>query len=288
MFSFLNRSAPAIIFLVLFSFNEVVLAKVEMVLGPIDLRKNVNLYTNSLPKTDHPEIIISRPQYVISYNKEFRNPNWAAWKLEKKDIGNSGRAETFAPDDDLAKYLKSSNNAVKPVGESAYSGFCFDRGHQVPSADRSNTVHNNRETFLMSNVSPQTPYLNRGVWSRLEQYTRTVVQNENKKAYIISGPIYDQDFGKIGANNDIQVPSKHFKIIFLVNANLSAADINSNTETIAVVMPNTNEDGSAPSVTSPCPLPANSLNTAGSINDWEEYKTTIADVEKLSGIIFFR
>jgi endonuclease G, mitochondrial len=288
MSQFLNGSRLVFIFLTLFSFRQLAIANVEIVLGSVDLRKNVNLYTNSLPKTESAEIIISRSQYLLSYNKELKNPNWAAWKLEKKDFGNSGRAISFTTDDELAQYLKSQDNSLKPVAESDYKGFCFDRGHQVPSADRSNTVDNNKETFLMSNISPQTPYLNRGVWSRLEQYTRTLVHNENKKAYIIAGPIYDRDFGKIGANQDIQVPSKHFKIIFFVNANQSAADINSSTETIAVIMPNTNEDGSPPAVTSPCPLPANPLNTSGSMNDWEKYKTTITEVEQLSGITFFR
>ncbi|MBC7420066.1 MAG: DNA/RNA non-specific endonuclease [Bdellovibrio sp.] len=264
------------------------LANVEIVLGSVDLKNNTNLYTNSLPAMNSSEIIISRSQYIISYNKDLRNPNWVAWKLEDKSIGKSGRSTAFTADVELAKYLKSSTQGLKkPVEVSEYAGFCFDRGHQTPSADRSDKIENNKMTFVMSNIVPQTPFLNRMIWEHLEQHMRNVVHTEHKKAYIIAGPIYDQDFGKIGPHQDIQVPSKEFKVIFLVDTNQSAADIGPNTETIAVIMPNTNPDGSQPSITSPCLPIAVVLNTASPTSDWEKYKTTLNEVEKLSGITFF-
>lgn len=257
------------------------LAKIEAVLGSVSLKSNPNIA--SLPTTNESEIILSRDQYVISYNKNHRSPNWVSWKLEASDLGNSGRTNKFSQDSDLETYLakKGQNHAVTPE---EYAGSCFDRGHQIPSADRTDNREDNQATFMMSNMIPQTPYLNRVIWEHLENYERTLVRS-GKKLYIVAGPIFDTDFGSIGPNSDILVPSKDFKVIFILDSNQTAADITANTPTIAVVMPNTLEDGSAsPIDTKSCP--SFSSPKSGNMNDWEQYKTSISDVEQLSGISF--
>jgi endonuclease G len=255
-------------------------AKVETVLGkPLNQNDNLGF---QIPTTDNPEIMISRDQYVISYNKDHRSPNWVAWKLEESNMGSSGRTNVFSQDSDLENYL-SQNNEGHAVQSNEYSGSCFDRGHQVPSADRTDTKSNNEMTFMMSNMIPQTPYLNRVIWEHLESYARTLVRNNGKKLYVIAGPIYDADFGMIGPNHDIPVPSKDFKIIFVLNADQTAADINANTEHIAVIMPNTQEDGTS--------IQQNKCGTfndraSRDINDWQKYQTSVADIEAVSGLHF--
>ncbi len=257
-------------------------ARVEAVIGPVALDKNPNLWGAS-PSTSASEIIISRDQYVLSYNKERRAVNWAAWKLEAKNIGHSGRSNKFIVDQDLEDYLTQQPGDFHAVSPTDFKGSCFDRGHQVPSADRTDSVKNNEVTFEMSNMIPQTPYLNRVVWEHLEQYTRDLVQQQNKKIYVIAGPIYDEDFGSIGPDKDIPVPSKDFKVLIVLDANQTPADINSKTPVISVVMPNTLKDGSKPldDEKALCHYVAeNSLNRG----DWEKYKTTLQEVERVSGL----
>ena len=256
-------------------------AKIETVLG-IPLKQNPNL-SKVVPSSSSSEIMISREQYVISYNRENRSPNWVAWKLELDQMGTSGRTNNFATDPDLASYLSRSNGAP-PVDPSEYKGSCLDRGHQIPSADRTDTKQNNEATFVMSNMIPQTPYLNRVVWEHLENYTRDLVRKQNKKVYVIAGPVYDEDFGAIGPRHDIPVPSKDFKIIFILDADRSFAEINSSTPYIAVMMPNTLEDGTPPlqNINMLC----GKFETHGSpnIDDWQDYKTTIPAIERASGL----
>lgn len=270
-----------------FSFfvHDIALAKVEAILGNISLTKNPNIALKP-PKTDESEIIISRDQYVISYNKLRRNPNWVAWKVDDTELGNVGRTDKFMVDGDLEQYLQTKDggnlHAVKPT---EYFGSCFDRGHQTPSADRSETSKDNQATFVMTNMLPQTPHLNRVVWMHLEQYTRDLVRKENKVVYVIAGPIYDQDFGKIGPKGDIQVPSKNFKVMVILDQGQTPADITAQTEIISVVMPNLLEDGSRPDKDkdSLCKSSENDQR-GGRINDWEQYKTTLAEVQRLSGM----
>lgn len=278
-----NRIFFSLFFLL--SFSNLACAKIEVVLGnaPLDGNPNIALGT---PVNNKSEIIISRDQYVISYNKEKRSPNWIAWKLENFQIGSSGRTNNFAQDADLEEYLKTSSKNQHAVNPTEYKGSCFDRGHQIPSADRTDSTENNQMTFAMTNMVPQTPYLNRGMWKNLEQYTRDLVQKEGKRAYVIAGPIYDKNFGAIGPNKDIPVPSKEFKVIIVLDANQSPSDINKNTQIISVIMPNIQADGTSINTESngPCKPILAKDEVAPTPNDWQKYKTSLAEIEKLSGL----
>lgn len=186
-------------------YSVVATANIEAILG-IPIKENRNL-AGFMPTGEISEIIISREQYVISYNKERRAPNWAAWELEAGQIGNSGRSKFFLVDSELENYLAQADTKYKATDPAEFIDSCFDRGHQVLSADRSDIHENNQITFLMSNILPQTPFLNRVIWEHLEQYTRNLVRTENKKVFIIAGPIYNEDFGSIGPLKNILIPS---------------------------------------------------------------------------------
>ena len=256
-------------------------AKIEAVIGPVPLQQNANL-SNFIPESPSSEIIISRDQYVISYDRSHRGPNWVAWKLEAKDIGSVGRTNVFSKDPDLENYLARTGHDTA-VDTTEYNGSCFDRGHQIPSRDRTDTVNNNAETFLTSNIVPQTRYLNRVIWEHFEQYTRDLVQKQNKKVYVLAGPIYDEDFGFIGPHHDIPVPSKDFKIVIILSANQGPSDIGPNTPAIAVVMPNLLQDGSKPVNGAACGA---MTMTAIDHTDWQKYQTTVSEVQRLTGIHF--
>lgn len=256
-----------------------------VVLGTVPLDRNQNISSMPLNLKHVPEILISRDQYLISYNSKHRLLNWAAWKIESTDLGHIGRTNSFAVDQDLENYLsKFSQHAVTPAD---YIDSCFDRGHQVPSADRDDSVDNNQMSFLMSNMIPQTAYLNRVIWEHLEQYTRDLILNQGKKVYIVAGPIFDQDFGRMGTNNDIPVPSKDFKVIVILDKNQTIRDINSKTQIISVIMPNILKSGKKP-FEDKAELCSNKSLAAGngavaSATDWEQYQTTLAEVERVSG-----
>lgn len=262
---------------VLFSFHTFAEAKVEAVIGQLAIPTNANLPTG-LPETDASEIIISRFQYVISYNKERRAPNWVAWSLDNQNLGSASRTNIFYQDAELEKYLTSTTPDLHAVKPSEYNGSCYDRGHQIPSADRTDTPENNQATFLMSNMLPQTAYLNRIIWANLENYTRKVAK-DGKKIFVIAGPIYDQDYGMIGPQNDIAVPSKNFKIIAIFAPGSKVPE-----QTISVIMPNTLEDGSLPSA-GRCTT-GETVRGASAMNAWMNYVVDVKDIERLSGIRF--
>jgi endonuclease G len=277
-------------------------SKVEAIIGPTTLTENPN-YLGFLPETDNNEVIISKSQFIVSYNRTRRSPNWVSWTLSKDNLGSASRSNQFASDIELETYFSQNQLTDQIVRPSEYSKTCYDRGHQTPSADRTNTAENNEATFLMSNMIPQTPYLNRNIWVSLETYARNLVKNQNKKLFIFAGPIYDQDFGSIGPKKDIPVPSKNFKIIFVLDSNQSVEDINETTANITVIMPNTlidgsiggaNTDGTCKKATTVSTTTTTNqteefnLASDSTVKGWQQFQSTLSNVELKSGLKFIQ
>jgi endonuclease G len=134
------------------------------------------------------------------------------------------------------------------VSASDYSGSGFDRGHMTPSADRTNTVSSNSSTFLMTNMIPQAPDNNQGVWANLENYLRTLV-SQGKELYIISGGYGTCGTGSNGSrcsfpaatntSYSVTVPETTWKVIVVLdNPGSGAAGVTTATRVIAVNIPN--------------------------------------------------
>jgi len=67
------------------------------------------------------------------------------------------------------------------------------------------------ETFLLSNMTPQLPGLNRQGWRYLEQYIREWV-NERGELYVVTGALFEGNYTVIG--NDVHVPTHFYKVVF--------------------------------------------------------------------------
>jgi endonuclease G len=83
------------------------------------------------------------------------------------------------------------------------------------NADRTRNEADNSSTFLMTNMMPQVPELNRGVWGDLEEYCRELVQRRAKNFISPAGPRGGN--GSIGRKEKIAVPAKTGKVIVVLN-----------------------------------------------------------------------
>lgn len=197
-----------------------------------------------------------KPQYVMSYNSKTKTANWVSWQLNKSWIGAADRQDNFRPDDALP-------DAWYKVRPSDYTGSGYDRGHIAPSADRTRSEADNSATFLMSNMMPQVPEVNRGVWGDLEEYCRELVE-QGKELYIIAGPLGRK--GSIGRKEKIAVPAKNWKVIVVLNQQgLGMQGVDANTRTIAVMMPN---DASVKG------------------KGWKSFRVSVARIERETGLNF--
>lgn len=169
-------------------------------------------YTNdfenwAIPETTldgYTEQIISNKGYTVSYNSDFRNPNWVAYVLERNELkGNkSKRTDKFIVDPSVSG--KQANNTD-------YSKSGYDRGHLAPAADMAWSDKSMAESFYFSNMSPQLPGFNRGKWKDLEDLTRKWADKESL-LLIATGPVLQGPMKRIGKNG-VAVPKYFYKVI---------------------------------------------------------------------------
>ena len=129
--------------------------------------------------------ILPNRNYLIGYSYLFRQPRWAMQVIdgEAQDVSVE-RQDCFRPDLRIPEVFRSTL--------SDYRGSGYDRGHLVPSADSNSSRLENSETFLMTNMAPQHPDLNRKIWRMLEDKARKIALKENiVEVYAISGPVFD-------------------------------------------------------------------------------------------------
>jgi ribosomal protein S6 len=132
------------------------------------------------------------------------------------------------------------------VTPSNYSSSNFDRGHNIPSDDRTATVAANSSTFLMTNMIPQAPQFNQQPWANMESYIRAQVGTTNE-AYIYMG---NYGVGGVGTNNVVtnsigagvvNRSQERYKIVVLLPKGGDDLNrIDTSARMLAVDMPNDN------------------------------------------------
>ena len=91
---------------------------------------------------------------------------------------------------------------------SQYANTGYDKGHMAPAGDAS-SIAEMYETFLMTNMTPQKPLLNRMAWRMLEEHTRTLLSKSKSDMYVINIAVYSGN----NKMNGIPVPSGYWKIV---------------------------------------------------------------------------
>lgn len=187
--------------------------------------------------------LVRHAYYTLSFNCGHKQANWVYYRLSSENVTKeSARTDNFREDP-----LVLSGSA-KP---SDYTKSGYDRGHLCPAADMTQSAEAMSETFYMSNMSPQVPAFNRGIWKRLEEQVREWGSKE--QIYVITGPVFKDVKGKIG-NSGVTVPGFFYKVIYSP----------SRRQMIGFVLPNGKEKGRIP-----------------------DYVVSVDSVESLTGIDFF-
>jgi endonuclease G len=147
--------------------------------------------------------IISHSGYTLRYNERHEQAEWVAYRLSAEQLeSNIPRSENFRADP------KVKTGSAAP---SDYKGSGYDRGHLAPAADMKWSKRAMSESFYMSNMSPQAPEFNQGIWNDLEQRVREWAK-ENDELYVVTGPVLEEGLPAIGENG-VSVPRLYFKVI---------------------------------------------------------------------------
>jgi endonuclease G, mitochondrial len=156
-----------------------------------------------IPQTAPNDIIISHTGYSFLYNETHEQSVWVAYQLTKEETSKKAkRTNRFKPDP-----VVSTGTA----NDKDYLGSGYDKGHLAPAADMGWSTITMAESFYFSNMSPQLPAFNRGIWKRLEELVRAWAI-ENKSVYIVTGPVLTDGLKTIGTNK-VSVPEYYYKVI---------------------------------------------------------------------------
>ena len=162
------------------------------------------IYLDSLifPRLDSNDVLIHHYAYSMVYDNTHEQSKWVCYKISSEfELGIYKRTNSFKED------------PLVPGGSAChadYKGSGYDRGHLVPSADMTWSEVAMKESFYYSNISPQTPSFNRGIWKRLESRIRKWGLDFDS-LYVTTGPLLIDSLDVIGS--DVSVPMHFYKTV---------------------------------------------------------------------------
>lgn len=181
-----------------------------------------------------PSQILTRFAYATSYNHDTKCPNWVAWHLKREHL-DGPYSRNGVP------YCDENRNVVG-IGVLPFDGIKGDyildveaeeprqkpsdwpdekygmtHGHICPAGDNTWSKVAMNQSFLLTNICPQTEKLNGGGWKKLEEKCRRWAQRFGD-IYIVAGPVFDggvvrRTFGE----SNVAVPDAFFKVVLCMN-----------------------------------------------------------------------
>lgn len=147
--------------------------------------------------------VVDMGEFTIAYSDRLRHPVWCAYRIPAKALFEATARPNFKKDRTFSSCPAASS----------YARTGYDRGHMVPNhaiATRFGSEAQ-KKTFLMTNIAPQTPELNRGVWRELEHRIADLFTARWGDVWVIVGSI--SDGSETLSGTDIDVPTGFYQVI---------------------------------------------------------------------------
>ena len=193
------------------------------------------------------DCIVDREGFALGYIEYHEQPAWVIYKLTRAEIQTqvARRTNRFREDPEIP--TGSATNAD-------YRKSGYDRGHLAPAADMAFSVQTMADSFFFSNMSPQVPAFNRGIWKRLEEQVRKFALQEGE-IMVVTGPVLPKEKSITIGNNKVTVPDRYYKVVY---------DLTPPQKMIGFIIPNN-----------------------GSTRPLQDFAVTVDAVEKETGLNFF-
>ena len=193
------------------------------------------------------DCIVDREGYSLGYSEYHEQATWVVYRLTAEEVKTKA-----AKRDDSFKEDPAIPTGSATLADYRNSG--FDRGHLAPAADMGYSIRTMEESFYMSNMSPQSPDFNRGVWKLLEEQVRSFAVAEGD-IYVVTGPVLPKTKTLTIGANKVTVPSAYYKVIY---------DRSPPEKMLGFVLPN-----------------------EGSSRPLKDFAVTVDKVEEITGLDFF-
>lgn len=207
--------------------------------SPRFLEEPVALDTSALVRIYH-------RAYTVAFQTHWHQPRWVAYQLTRAEVGGGEPRRKFTPDPAIA-----SMTAL----DAYYKNSGFDRGHLAPAADMAFDTEAMKQSFYFSNVSPQVPSFNRGIWKQLEERVRAWAARYDS-LYIATGPLFLWD-DTAYVKGYLPVPTHFYKALLVHSQGRWQA--------VAFCLP----------------------QSAGRADSYWHYSLTVDSLQRVSGLDFF-
>lgn len=199
--------------------------------------------------------------FSYGWNAPLHLSNWVAYPLTKTPSGS--RRDEWSFDNKVD--VKDQANCVT----GSYTG-AYDRGHQIPSADRRVPLEAQDQTCLMTNLTPQKSNFNQGIWANFETQVRGWATKADT-LYVVTGcevsatPAYTTDRD----GKQCPIPSHYYKVLLARGSSFNGIPA-AGTKWLAAAfrLAHTNTYGKEETVT-------------------KDYMMSVSDFEKITGINFY-
>jgi endonuclease G len=166
---------------------------------------------------------LCRTAYVVLHDDMKLVPDFVSWQLTAEHAtGCAARINSFAPDPDLLQGHRAELADYK-----GHPG--FDRGHFAPNADFAWDADVERQSFYLSNMSPQASHLNQWEWEQLEAATRAWTL-QHPTLIVMDGPIWTGPAETIGPDH-VAIPAAYWKVVVDAATHEAAAFVMKNEPT---------------------------------------------------------
>ena len=149
--------------------------------------------------------ILDRGEFKIGWSDTLRHPVWCAYHVTRDARCENAKRPGFSKDRSLPR---------TPVpGDYTKSG--YDRGHMVPNYAIVTRYGEEAQklTFCMSNIAPQTPALNRGIWREVEHRIADLWTARYGEIWVIVGCISATSNRETIGGSDIDVPTAYYQVV---------------------------------------------------------------------------
>ncbi|MFW6366492.1 MAG: DNA/RNA non-specific endonuclease [Spirochaetota bacterium] len=191
--------------------------------------------------------LIEHTDYILEYCEKHEQAYYVAYILTRNELKGTASRKSYFRKDPLVTTGSASHDD--------YTNSGYDRGHLAPAADMVENDTKMKESFYMSNVSPQEPSFNRGIWKQLEEKVRRWAI-ANGRVVIVTGPVLRGKMKEQIGKNRVSVPRYFYKVVLDPDE--------PSVKAIGFIIPNTNA--------------TKKLST---------YAMPVDDVEKYTGLDFF-
>lgn len=215
--------------------------------------RNTMVFAGIPSSKEHFTRIFRNDAYMVGYSDSKNNPLWVVYKLTSPDKN--------APHLKRPENFKSDWRNFGLVTHEDYTHSGYDRGHMAPNHAIALLYGKEaqRQTFLMTNITPQKSILNQNLWQFLEEIELYKFTNNAKELWVFTGPLFDRKIKYLKKTSPIEIPDAFYKIYIKIEQS-------GHIKTLSFIIP----------------------QTVKSNEKLETYIVSIDEVEKQSGFDFLK